>query len=77
MTSRLDWCPIGVRKVADAPIATAMRKGSRLTPRPRAMPMPIGAMSTEVAALFMTSESSMVKTMTTASTAQRGALSGR
>ncbi len=63
----LFWWPMGVRKAQEAPTATAMRKGSGLTPMRAAMPAATGAATTAVAALFMTSERVIVSTSKSAS----------
>ena len=63
--SVLFWCPMGVRKAQEAPTATAMRKGSELTPSHPAVPMAMGHMTAAVAALFMRSERNMVTTRIT------------
>ena len=48
----LFWCPIGVRKAQDAPIATAIRKGSAATPSWLAVPMATGHITAAVPALL-------------------------
>ena len=65
----LFWCPIGVRKAQDAPIATAIKKLSGFTPSVAAMPRAIGHKIAAVAALFMTSDRNIVVIKTTANAA--------
>src|SRR6056297_624915 len=60
---------MGVRKAQDAPIATAMRKESGLTPSAEAVPMAIGHITAAVAALFIRSDRNMVTTRISVSTA--------
>ena len=60
MIRALFWCPIGVRKAQEVPIATAIKKGSGLAPRRVAIVKAMGAMTTAVAALLRMSETVMV-----------------
>ena len=63
----LFWCPMGVKKEHDAPIAVAIKKGSTCTCSVCAKLMAMGAITTVVAALFMKSESVMVTIINTVS----------
>ena len=56
----LFWWLIGVKNEQDAPIATAIRKGSTLICNVWAILIEMGAMTTAVAALFMRSDSIIV-----------------
>jgi len=66
-------CPIGVRKAHEAATATAIRKGSGLTPRLPAICTEMGAAIRQVATLFRKSDRVMVTIISTVSVTQAGA----
>jgi|GEM_PF-2742010 len=63
---------MGVRKAQEAPIATAIRKGSTEASMPRARLIATGAASTAAAALLTTLEISITATISSARVAAAG-----
>ena len=66
---------MGVRKAQEAPTATAIKKGSALTPIETAIPTEIGAIIRAVAALLIISERHIVNTIIITKIDQLGKLS--